>query len=163
MNITKTKLVLISALVVIFIVVPSVFLLTLDFENADELLDSPESIIYQGYNLTLEIYLWRDFMPPVEPGGSPLVASIKIVAQNGSEFPSTIEAPKMWVFNNDSIWETQLMNQFEERVEENKLIKIAYGGPKWETGIHVDVVVKLRTSEGKLYLRATNQYIHKVS
>lgn len=163
MNRTKTKLVIISALFVIFIVVPGVIFLTLNLESTEELLDSPESIIYQGYNLTLETYLWRDFMPLAEPGGSSLMASIKIVAQNSSEFPSSIEATKMWVFNNDTIWETRLINQFDNPIEENKLIKIAYGGPKWETGIYVDVVVKLSTSEGKLYLRSTNQYIHKIN
>ncbi|NEP00243.1 MAG: hypothetical protein F6K58_16500 [Symploca sp. SIO2E9] len=130
----------------------------------DTLLSAPEQIEVQDLKLTLETYLWRDFMPISPRDGKLLIAVIKIQAQNDMEFPTSIRSDRLWIINGQEIWESEFTN--EERTVSNssksQLEKIARGGPKWEPGIEVDVIVRILDDNNNTYLlKASNQLINR--
>ena len=79
-------------------------------------------------------------------------------------FPTTIDATKLYVINGEEIWETKFTD--EERPQnlnrKHKLEKVARDGPKWGSGIYVDVIVRIIDGRRNFYLlRASNQYISR--
>ena len=123
---------------------------------------APEEIEINGTEYTLETYLQRDFMPICPPDGKPLRASIKVKAPGETAISSKIDATRLWIVKGVEIWETELASR-EGSTTGDTLEKVATGdGPKWETEITVDVVVKIIDLEsGESYLlKASNQYIH---
>jgi hypothetical protein len=130
----------------------------------DELLEAPLQIDIDGRPYTLETYLWRDFMPPSEPNGSPLAAAVYITAIDGLPFPAEVDANRLWVVHGEKIWETGFSGESRPRDpgHPHQLAKYASGGPKWDTGIQVEVIVRVRTLSGKAFLlRATKQVIYR--
>ena len=129
-----------------------------------ELLEAPLQIEIDGRQYTLETYLWRDFMPPSEPNGSPLAAVVYITAVDGLPFPAEVDSNRLWVVYGEKIWETEFSGESRPRDpgHPHQLAKYASGGPKWDTGIQVEVIVRVRTLSGKtLLLRATKQAIYR--
>jgi hypothetical protein len=127
-----------------------------------ELLAAPLQIEIDGRQYALETFLWRDFMPPSEPNGSPLAAVVNITAIDGLPFPAEIGSNRLWVVNGEEVWETGFSgeNRPRDAAHPHQLEKYASGGPKWDTGIQVEVVVRVTTLSGKTYLlRATKQII----
>jgi len=130
--------------------------------DLDDLSSAPEEIVISGRAYTLETYLYRDFMPVSPPDGRPLTAIIRVTAVDRNPFPATLEADRIWVIYGGDIWETKLPagSGSGDPTRQHQLEKVAHDGPKWGPGIYVDVVVRLRESNGKDYLlRASNQYI----
>ncbi len=130
--------------------------------GVDELLSAPEQIEIENRQYILESYLSRDFMPISPPDGKPLIALVTITAADSLEFPSSINADKLWVIKNpEEIWETAFTNEKLTPNYNYQLEKIARDGPKWGPNIQVDVVVRI-THEGNTYLlKASNQTIHR--
>jgi len=127
-----------------------------------ELLEAPLQIEIDGRQYTLETSLWRDFMPPSEPDGSPLTAVVYITAIDSLPFPAEVDSNRLWVVNHEKVWETGFSGESRPRdmVHPHQLTKWAAGGPKWDTGIQVEVVVRLTTLSRKAFLlRATKQTI----
>jgi len=120
-----------------------------------------------GRKFTLGTFLWRDFMPHFEySDGSDLRAVILVIATGSSEFPSWIDADRLWVINKNSyeVWETGFTEGKPQHGSKNELLKVARNGPKWETGILVDVVVRLVVDDGRTYLlKASDQLIYMIS
>lgn len=128
----------------------------------DMLLSSPEQIEINGRKFTLETYLWRDFMPPTPPNGRPLIALIWVTAVDLSPFPSTLDANRLWVINDQEVWETEFSDEEipKDPNRKHQLEKIARNGPKWGPDIYVDVVVRIIDYKNKTYLlKASSQYI----
>ncbi|NET04683.1 MAG: hypothetical protein F6K09_34125 [Merismopedia sp. SIO2A8] len=130
----------------------------------DTLQSAPEQIEVQNTKLTLETYLWRDFMPISPPDGKPLIAVIRIKAQDSMEFPTSIISDKLWIINGQEIWETEFTN--EEQIASNStpslLEKVARGGPKWESGVEVDVIIRIIDENNHTYLlKTSNQLINR--
>jgi hypothetical protein len=132
--------------------------------NIDELLSFPEQIEINGRIYTLESFLWRDFMPGPDayPDGRPLIALIWVTAVDLLQFPSNLDANRLWIINGQEVWETEF--SYEERPQDpnrkHQKEKIARDGPKWGPDIYVDVVVKIIDSNNRVYfLKASNQYI----
>ncbi|NER31574.1 MAG: hypothetical protein F6J89_29145 [Symploca sp. SIO1C4] len=130
----------------------------------DTLQSAPEQIEVQNTKLTLETYLWRDFMPISPPDGKPLIAVIRIKAQDSMEFPTSIISDKLWIINGQEIWETEFTN--EEQIASNStpslLEKVARGGPKWEPGVEVDVIIRIIDENNHTYLlKTSNQLINR--
>jgi hypothetical protein len=130
--------------------------------DLDDLTAAPEAIVVGGRAYTLETYLYRDFMPISPPDGRPLTTVIWVTAEDRKPFPAKLDADRIWVVNGGEIWEAKLSagSSSGDPARQHQLEKVAQNGPKWGPGIYVDVVVRLRESNGKDYLlRASNQYI----
>lgn len=126
------------------------------------LLSAPEQISVSGRSLTLETLVWRDFMPGGPAGGSDLMAVALITAQDHQPYPTGLDADKIWVIYGDEVWEADFTEESgpPDQVRLYQLEKKAYGGPKWEPGIEVEVVVRLAPVVGaRQLLRASAQKI----
>jgi hypothetical protein len=130
--------------------------------DLEDLTAAPEAIVISGRAYTLETYLYRDFMPISPPDGQPLIAVIRVTAEDRKPFPSNLDADQIWVIRSKDIWEAKLSSGSSsgDPTRQHQLEKVAQDGPKWGPGIYVDVVVRVVESNGKGYLlRASNQYI----
>jgi hypothetical protein len=127
----------------------------------DALLSAPEQVEISGRKYVLETFLWRDFMPFCPPDGKPLIALIWVTAVDSLEFPSSLDANKLWVIKDEKVWETKFSNEDRTRCP-YELEKVARDGPKWGPKIQVDVVVRLVDRERKTYfLKASDQWISR--
>ena len=110
---------------------------------------SHENVVIANKELTIETYLWRDFMPVVvEPDGSPLMGSIRFIGQSGDILLNTISISKVYVVNNQKIW---ICDSFETRITENNVFEVIVSkGPKWEPDINVDVICEFK-NQGQSY------------
>ncbi len=134
-----------------------------DFYKIEELLSAPEQVEIYGRDFVMKTYLWRDFMPISPPDGKPLVALVWIIATDSLEFPSSIDADRLWVIKDrKEVWETEFSNEKVPQEHKHQLAKIARNGPKWGPHIYVDVVVRIIDKENNIeyLLKASNQWIH---
>jgi hypothetical protein len=127
-------------------------------------LAAPEQIEIDGREYILETYLWRDFMPISPPDGKPLIALIWVTATDSLAFPSSIDANRLWVINDELVWETEFSDENlpKDPNRKHQLEKIARDGPKWGPNIQVEVVVQVVDGENNTYLlRASDQWIYR--
>jgi len=139
--------------------VPSVTRLD-ELPERTEVASAPTQVEFASRTFTLETYLWRDFMPPIGPEGSPLMAVVRIVVSDGGPFPEELDADLLYVVNGDEVWVTTFSSESRPPAGSGVLEKVARGGPEWGPDIAVDVVVRLVDGNGPVgYLRATDQPI----
>jgi len=128
----------------------------------DQLATAPDTLAVAGCDLTLETYLWRDFMPISPPDGKPLIALIRIVEANQIEIPAGIDAVYLWVVNGTDVWPTTFSDESHPETPPHELERVARNGPKWGPQIQVDVIVGVTTGSKDLHLlRAADQWIHR--
>lgn len=128
----------------------------------EELLAAPLTVDIDGRTFELETFLYRDFMPGVGPGGSLLYAVVELTAVDGEPFPDAIDADRLWVIDGDRIWETSFSGEARPRNPSrlDQLEKSARGGPRWDVGTEVEVVIRVTRPQGaSRLLRATRQRI----
>ena len=129
------------------------------------LLSAPKQVTIGSNHFTLETYLWRDFMPstPSQPGGSPLMAVVKVTEVDSSNIPSYLDTQRMWVIYAADIWEAILHDDPAPLPDLSFMLnKVASGGPKWGPYIYTTVVVSIEDNRGRSYLlRASNQWIYR--
>lgn len=126
-----------------------------------ELLAFPEQVEINGRIYTLETYLWRNLMPGTDPDG-PLIALVWVTAVDLLQFPSNLDANRLWIINGQEVWETEFSTaiRLKDPNRKHQLEKIARDGPKWGPDISVDVVVRIIDhNNGVYFLKASNQYI----
>jgi len=81
-------------------------------------------------------------------------AFLKVTTVDTSYFPGGVRAEKAWVIHNNQAW----IPNFEKTATVTKkndkmcLIVTSCGGPRWEPGIRVDVVIQLRDEDDNVYL-----------
>ncbi len=131
--------------------------------SIDELLSAHEEIEIDDRMYALDAFIWRDFMPFCPPNGRPLIASVSVTATDSLEFPKSIDADRIWIVNGSDVWESGFSTEERTRhSSSNHLEKIARGGPKWQTGIKVDVVVRVIDGADNIYLlKASDQPINR--
>lgn len=116
----------------------------------DDINKVPSIIEIDGVDFELSAYLWRDYMPTSQEDGTDMAAVVYISTTDYTEFPADVDADKLWVIDNNNIWEAYLSNKSQP--DNNfRIKKSASGGPKWQTGIKVDVVVRLFNAVGEQY------------
>lgn len=124
-----------------------------------EAANAPTRIQLDGRELTLEAYLWRDFMPVAPPNGQPLVAVLRVRTANGTQFPAGVTADLVSVLYDGQVWAAPAVQE-HPGTQPNVLEVVARDGPKWGPHVYVDVVVRLRDAGGQTHLlRAPNQLI----
>ena len=111
---------------------------------------APRLVTIDGIPYRVQASLNRDFMPPTPPDGPPLSLGIRVFTADGSVIPATVTVDSAWVFNGSAVWRTALV---ENQPRNGSSFDVgALGGPKWGTGIEVDVVVQLRDAAGRALL-----------
>ena len=130
-----------------------------------DLRSAPLAVEINGRSFTLETFIWRDFMPGGQgPWGSLLMAVVYLTAVDGQSFPADIDADRIWVLRGDEVWEEVLSDGARPRdsVHIYQLERRADGGPRWDVGAEVDVVVRVTVAGGApRLLRATKQIISR--
>ncbi len=129
-----------------------------------DLRSAPLAIEISGRSFTLETFVWRDFMPGMYPAGlgSLLNTVVFLTAVDGQAFPADVDADRIWVLKGDEVWEEVLSDGARPRdsVHIYQLERRADGGPRWDVGAEVEVVVRVTVAGGSpLLLRATKQII----
>jgi hypothetical protein len=110
-------------------------------DSAAALRLSPQSITIDDLTLTLEAFLWRDFMPPSEPGGSDLRSVATLRDEEGGEITISPELLFQYIIYGDEVWKASFVsvNAYTDRIE-----GFSNGGPKWGPDEKADVVVELK-------------------
>ncbi|MCE7739431.1 MAG: hypothetical protein KAU62_13225 [Candidatus Heimdallarchaeota archaeon] len=152
---------LVLSVVATGVTVPILYRPNFSYNIAIDLLrEASERIIINNMSITVDAFLWRDFMPVVEEGGTGIYAAITIIATNVSIFPDYLDSDRMWVIYwgaeiwipeespPTEIWFTKLEDM---GIEQNTLKKRASDGPKWDVGIVLHIVLELVRSNGEKY------------
>lgn len=127
-----------------------------------ELLAAPDTLILDDQPLVLRTYMWRDFQPISPSDGKPLIAIFWVYSADSTVIPENTTLDAAWLIHNDQIWGSYLTGEDPPPSEDTpyQLYDVLRDGPKWETGIEVDVVLRIRSAEGNNHLiRASNQHI----
>ena len=130
----------------------------------EQLQAAPDTVDIAGQKMVLQTYLWRDFMPNSPPDGKPLKASVFILPADGSAIRTNFDANKIWVIFRQQVWSADLQGVGNNLPAAGlgRLEKTADGGPKWQPGSRVTVVVRLVKKDGKtVLLKAGNQMIKR--
>ena len=129
--------------------------------SLEELQSAPERITLENRDYDLKTYLNRDFMPTSPPNGRPLMAFIYVTATDSLEFPSHINADRIWVVYGSRVWESNFSDDPEPPPSITQLAKFARNGPKWGPEIYVDVIVRVIGSDNQRHLlKASHQWIY---
>jgi hypothetical protein len=131
----------------------------------EDLLAAPLEIAITGRQFTLESFVYRDFMPGDNAGGSALIAVVNLTAADLQPFPADIDGTRIWVVNGERVWETDFSDESRPRDQArlHQLQKVARDGPKWNVGTQVEVIVRVKTRTGSSHLlRAAKQTIQAV-
>ena len=121
-------------------------------KSISELQAAPTQITIAGRSYKIEAFVWRDFMPISPPDGKSMIASIKLIAEDGNSVPSNLVPDKLWVIKTDDeqVWEINFTDP--PRLSGGTVEIVARNGPKWEPGTDIDVVVQLSDGENRTYL-----------
>ncbi len=133
----------------------------------DTLLTAPHCVEIEGRKYVLEAHLWRNFMPgpDISSDGGPLTVIVWITALDSMPFPSSISADTVWVINGEEIWRAVLLDERPPTSEVFKSGWVARGGPKWEPGASVTVIVRLIVGDADTvspYLLRTEARVERV-
>ena len=109
-----------------------------------DILAAPEYITLNGIDVTLQAYLWRDFMPGTNDSSLRVTIRLHSVKE-----PPLVRFETVWIIQGDAAW------TFSSSKATNEII--GRDGPKWPEGASIDVVVKLRDESGKTFLLKQRQ------
>ncbi len=128
--------------------------------------NSSDRIIIDNQNLVLETEIYRNFFPggPINDKDRRLFAPVWIVNTDTILLTQNLSVSKLYLIKNDQVWTSEPETNPDNYTPENKLYLISKGGPEWETGIYVDVVISITdlTNNKEKFLIAKNQIIEKV-
>ena len=126
----------------------------------DDVKNAPQQIVINGKEFSLTSYLWRDFMPIAPKDGHELAAVIRISTIDSTTFPNDVTADVMWVLNGAEYWAVKLSD--DSYYQDFVLAKRATGGPKWDPGTEVEVIVRLYDSnDNSYYVKESKVGIHR--
>ncbi|MEJ2637745.1 MAG: hypothetical protein P8184_20980 [Calditrichia bacterium] len=129
-----------------------------------KLFSAPDTVTVSGKKLVLEAYLWRDFMPVSPPGGKPLQAAVYVKTADGDSLPSGLQIKKIWIVKGEEAWSAapETAGNRKPPAQSDRLESKVRGGPKWEPGSAVTVVVKFRDAAGgEYFLKAADLIIRR--
>ncbi len=128
--------------------------------SLESLLAAPTEVTFANRRYQLESYVWRDFMPSTSPDASGLMASVRLTSKDQGATPPALTVRRLWVIQDEAVWETPV--QQLPRLPQDAIEATARGGPTWEPGSAVEVVVQLDLGQGKTaWLRSPNQTIER--
>lgn len=120
---------------------------------------SPTTLNLDGALLNLEATVWRDFMPPTEPNGSPMISTLQLHLVSGTDLLSQIHLVRQYIIYNNEVWAADL---FDVGVNGSYIQGTSSGGPKWGPDVTVDVVLEFTYNNHSYKIQAPDQTIEKV-
>jgi hypothetical protein len=125
-----------------------------------DLTDLPDTLVIDGYRLTLEADPSRDFMPICPPGGGDLSVGIFLIEVDDRPLDRELDVQSVLVVNGGLAWMASPRYHSSQSGPRSVQIWSAAGGPKWGPYILVDVIVVLESATGQQrMLVARNQEI----
>jgi hypothetical protein len=118
----------------------------------DSLAAAPEKVEFDGREFVLSAYVWRDFMPPVPPGGNPVRVSFNVNPTDNMPLPTDLRADHFWLLSADAQWDAALQGT-EPPQKQLALERVVEDGPKWDVGTKCDLVVRLVQGKQSRLLR----------
>lgn len=133
---------------------------------ADHAWTQADSIVAIGSGrIRLTTSAWRDFMPRVggDQRGSDLMVNLQVQGLDGVPLPTGLAVDSAWVRSTEGLWSSAPSPEPRPDLP-NGLDLMLRGGPKWDTGQEVDVLVRLRRSGGGVhYLQTRRQPIGRTN
>lgn len=124
----------------------------------EKLSSAPESVTIAGEECVLKTSMWRDFMPPHEPDGRPLIAIVEVLNKNNVNINEKLNIDKVWIIKGQVTWESALADEEYGTIKR----KVVRNGPKWGPNIKVDVVIRvIDENKNEYFLKASNQDIYR--
>jgi len=115
--------------------------------------NSKDTIIIESKSYITEADLTRNFYPSFLPTNKKLFTHINLVNIDSLPVPNTIDIIKLYVVNDQQIWISNPLRDESDFVPVYKICRVSKNGPKWDTDIFVDVVIKIENeSTMKSYL-----------
>lgn len=131
-----------------------------DTPPIDDLLSASERIELDGVDVSLETYMWRDFMPMSPPDGRALSAIFRVDSDQKVELPLGLQVVAAWVVYRNKVWRSDI-GASQPRPFPYRIERFARNGPKWGPDVEVAAVVRLLEADGSTHLlRASGQVIH---
>ena len=128
--------------------------------------NSSDTVMIDNQKLILETEIYRNFSSggPINDKDRRLVAQINIVNIDSNLITQNFLASKLYVINKDQAWTSKPKIRHDEFFFKYKTYFVSTGGPEWETGIYVDVVISITdlTNNDEKFLIARNQIIEKI-
>lgn len=102
--------------------------------------NSPEAVMTGNNTLTIDAFLWRDFMPGTgsSENGSPLYCVVELKNSQDLDLHGNITLKRVYVINGNELWNSVLTEQ--DHGLAHIVTGYANGGPIWGPDIQVDVV-----------------------
>jgi hypothetical protein len=122
--------------------------------------------LIQNSRYRFEAELSRDFFPggPI-PRKSPLIAYVSLFRIDSMAIPGNIDISTLYVIYDQQIWISDPENVGSPtNPADYVLSKVSNDGPKWTTGIYVDVVALItdKSSKSKYYIISRHREIERV-
>lgn len=124
---------------------------------------TPETVLYvaqpvvtvEQVNYTATVFPYRDFMPVRGGQERGLIAIAQICRTDSLEIPQSLHLKRIWVFHGRERWFAELGEE-RQHVRGNFCLEaVARGGPKWEPGSRVEVVIGFTVGDSGMYLVRT--------
>lgn len=114
---------------------------------------APERVEMGDQSLILGASAWRDFMPILPQPDSPLLAVlVEVIEKNRETISPSIALNYLWVVQEDEIWSYVFSEEDKTEAPGYMIRSFASGGPKWDCGSPVDIIVGLSDQTGDLTL-----------
>jgi hypothetical protein len=120
--------------------------------SIDLLRAAPDTLTLNGYPTVLGLNLTRDFMPMSPPDGRPMTAMATFYPISEPDFAMNVTAVYAWVVKGNEVWGTGMTSEDPSHLPHNEVVWLAEGGPKWDPGIQVDVIIGLMIENRGLQL-----------
>jgi hypothetical protein len=130
-----------------------------DLDDQRQLASAGSTAEVGGVAITLDPYLWRDFMPPTPAERSDLRASVTVMTATGRDIPPGLDVVRLYLVNGADAWVTDCSQEGRPSAA-SEIQCVARGGPRWDPGLEVDVYVKVADAAGTTaYLAARGRMI----
>lgn len=132
--------------------IPFIFILYISLfisscASADELRSSPTTVNIGSSALTLDAYVWRDFMPPTDTNGDPMRSTVTLNLISGPEILNEVHLVRQYVVYENEVWTADLQDL---SIGSSTYQGTSINGPKWGPDVSVDVILEF-TYDGKTY------------
>ena len=113
--------------------------------------DVPQTVLVRGVVLQVSAQVWRDFMPIQDPAGSPLIAGVRLSTPGTVPLPQPVVLEGVTVIRSDEAWAAAVSEGWRT---DHEIGGAASGGPRWEIGSPVEVILRFRVDGEPLRLRS---------
>lgn len=126
-----------------------------------EVANAPTEIAVRNVTITLDVGLWRNFMPGSNVD-TRLMTLFGVTSASGSAVPPDLRADKAWLVRGNESW-VSTPRQEQPPPSPNRVEYMSRQGPMWPVGDLVTGVLRLRDAQGHtFYIRSSPIAIGRV-